>query len=239
MIKKFNEFNESISGTELIGSMGPNYGPTNLPHKPNSKYTDIIYSDNFGKAVTYDEYQDLYQQYLKKGGSPIHGFNLTNLESILLKLNESLEIDQEEILDCFIDISDLGARVEFDEDFDGSGTPCLEIELIGGYEQYENYDGYDFIIDMYNISTELMGLSLNSTLNSTSRSYLKNREKLKNKSLKEKINLEKYTELTRNQFSRFENSFGLIVTDITFQFSEYGNSPSFPMYRIKFERNKN
>ena len=235
MIKKFNEFNESISGTELIGSMGPNYGPTNLPHKPNSKYTDIIYSDNFGKAVTYDEYQDLYQQYLKKGGSPIHGFNLTNLESILLKLNESLEIDQEEILDCFIDISDLGARVEFDEDFDGAGTPCLEIELIGGYEQYENYDGYDFIIDMYNISTELMGLSFNST----SFSSRKMINRMKNKPLKEKIGLEKYTELTRNQFSRFEDSFGLIVTDIAFQWSEHGNYPSCPMFRIKFERNKN
>jgi hypothetical protein len=233
MIKKFNEFNESISGTELVGPMGPNYGPTNLPTKPNAKDTDVVYSDNYGKLVTYDQYQEMYQDYLKKGGDPIHGFNLKNLEIVLSKLNESLDINQEEILDCFIDILDLGAKIEFDEDFDGDGTPCLEIELIGGYGQYKKDDCYDFFVDMYKISTKLIELS-DSYLLGSRLAF----NKIKNKPLKEKIKLEKYSELTRNQIARFENSFGLIVTDITFQFSEYDNLPSYPMFRIKFQKTK-
>ena len=33
MIKRFKEFNESISGTEFVGSFGPNYGDTKIKNK--------------------------------------------------------------------------------------------------------------------------------------------------------------------------------------------------------------
>ena len=38
MIKRFKEFNESISGTEFVGSFGPNYGDTKIKNKTMVKY---------------------------------------------------------------------------------------------------------------------------------------------------------------------------------------------------------
>lgn len=86
MIKRFREFNEAISGTEITVSMGPNYGPVNLPHLPMKKDTDVIYSDNYGKMYTQDQYQGIYLDYLKMGNPPLDGFNLKNLEIVLSKL---------------------------------------------------------------------------------------------------------------------------------------------------------
>lgn len=86
-IKNYKSFLEAISGTELIGHMGPNYGEeVNTPMK-SVGLVDIIYSDIFGKAVTYDEYQNLYNDYLKKGGTPLQSFNKENLEVVLQFLN--------------------------------------------------------------------------------------------------------------------------------------------------------
>jgi hypothetical protein len=86
-IKNYKSFLEAISGTELIGHMGPNYGEeVNTPMK-SVGLVDIIYSDIFGKAVTYDEYQGLYFNYLKNGGTPLQGFNLENLDKVLGSLN--------------------------------------------------------------------------------------------------------------------------------------------------------
>ena len=86
-IKNYKSFLEAISGTELIGHMGPNYGEeVNSPMK-SVGLVDIIYSDIFGKAVTYDEYQGLYFNYLKNGGTPLQGFNLENLDKVLGSLN--------------------------------------------------------------------------------------------------------------------------------------------------------
>ena len=84
MIKKFNEFNESISGRELIGPVGPNYGDTSLPNKTiNTSDTSVIFSEITNKFYSYDEYQEIYNDYLKKGGTPLHGFNKENLEIIV------------------------------------------------------------------------------------------------------------------------------------------------------------
>jgi len=88
-IKKFIEFNESISGTEITISMGPNYGPMGLPHSPDSKDTNVIYSKRFGKIFTQDQYQELYQSYLKLGGTPMDGFTLPNLELVLSMINSN------------------------------------------------------------------------------------------------------------------------------------------------------
>ena len=46
MIKKFKQFNEEISGTELVGPIGPAYGETGLQNKTiNSHDTNVIYSE--------------------------------------------------------------------------------------------------------------------------------------------------------------------------------------------------
>jgi hypothetical protein len=84
MIKKFKEFNESISGTELIGQVGPNYGDTRLQNKTlNQNDTGVLFSEITGEFYTWDDYNQLYQNYLKSGGKPLHGFNRENLDMIL------------------------------------------------------------------------------------------------------------------------------------------------------------
>ena len=87
-IKNYKSFLEAISGTELVGHMGPNYGEEDNSPMKKLGTTDVIYSDMFGKMVLYDDYQDLYMDYLKKGGTPLQGFNLENLDKVLGVLNE-------------------------------------------------------------------------------------------------------------------------------------------------------
>ena len=79
MIKKWKEFSEAISGTELVGPVGPGYGDTDLKNNtisrghtnvnlapgvenPNSK-NDLL-SDVFSD----DEYEQLLNDFLKSGG---------------------------------------------------------------------------------------------------------------------------------------------------------------------------
>jgi len=83
-IKNFNEFNESISGWELIGqhTMGPNYPEQKLPVSLSQSDTQILMGED-GEFYTYDDYQDLYQSYLKDGGGPLDGFTKKNLDIIL------------------------------------------------------------------------------------------------------------------------------------------------------------
>lgn len=89
-IKNYKTFLEAISGTELVGKhMGPNYPEQDNSPMKKLGITDVIYSDIFGRIVTYDEYQDLYFNYLKKGGSPLQGFNKENLEKVLELVNEA------------------------------------------------------------------------------------------------------------------------------------------------------
>ena len=74
-----------ISGTELVGPVGPAYGETRLQNKTiNSHDTNVIYSDIDGNFYTIDEYNDLYNQYLKNGESPLQGgFSKHNIDTIL------------------------------------------------------------------------------------------------------------------------------------------------------------
>lgn len=85
MIKKFHQFiKEEISGTELVGPIGPAYGETRLQNKTiDADDTSVIYSDLDGGIYTYDEYNELYNNYLKMGGKPLHGFNKQNIDIIL------------------------------------------------------------------------------------------------------------------------------------------------------------
>jgi hypothetical protein len=87
-IKNYKSFLEAISGWELIGHMGPNYGEQENSPMKKAGMTDVLYSDAFDRMVTYDDYQNLYNDYLKKGGSPLQGFNLENLDKVLGVLND-------------------------------------------------------------------------------------------------------------------------------------------------------
>jgi hypothetical protein len=87
-IKRFNKFvKESISGTEIptnpnFSYFGPSYGTQKSPNTINYHDTDVILaSDN--KFYSEDDYNDMYQNYLKNGGKPLDGFNLENIETIL------------------------------------------------------------------------------------------------------------------------------------------------------------
>ena len=90
-MKYLKTFKESISGTEVIEPFGPAYGRPHLPFtgskrnmdlesspfrkKSNNELTDDIY--------TIDDFNDLYQDYLKKGGTPLpDGYNSDNIGKV-------------------------------------------------------------------------------------------------------------------------------------------------------------
>lgn len=99
-IKNFSQFNEanipigsqysggSSGGTTApVGPMGPNYGSTKLRNNTiTSNSTEVIYSPIDSKIYTYDDYQVLYQEYLKKGGKPLQGFTEDNLIKVVSHL---------------------------------------------------------------------------------------------------------------------------------------------------------
>jgi len=88
MIKRFKQFTESISGRELVGPMGPNYGDVSIKNKTlSSRETEIIFSEITSKFYTHSDYSELYVEYLKSGGTPLSGFNKENLEEVLSKIS--------------------------------------------------------------------------------------------------------------------------------------------------------
>ena len=97
-IKTFKKFNEEISGTEMMPGrpriqgidsdganlLGPNYGQMVLPNTINTNKTSVIYSDITSKIYTSDDFEDLYNDYLKVNGTPLDGgFTKDNLEKVL------------------------------------------------------------------------------------------------------------------------------------------------------------
>lgn len=87
MIKRFSDFiKEEVSGTELIGPMGPGYGETGLQNKTVTSHdTNVIFCDLDSKFYTIDDYNNIYEDYLKKGGKPLDGFSLENIIEIISK----------------------------------------------------------------------------------------------------------------------------------------------------------
>lgn len=85
MIKKYIEFIKEVSGTELVGPVGPAYGETRLQNKTiNFHDTNVILSEIDGGFYTIDEYNNIYGDYLKKGGDPLpDGFNRENLDKVI------------------------------------------------------------------------------------------------------------------------------------------------------------
>jgi hypothetical protein len=90
MIKSFKQFiNEEVSGTELIGPMGPAYGETGLQNKTVTFHdTNVILSELDNRFYTIDEYNNLYSDYLKCGGKPLDGFNRENLDIVISFMND-------------------------------------------------------------------------------------------------------------------------------------------------------
>lgn len=92
-IKKFKLFIEAISGTELVGPVGPAYGETGIQNKTISKNdTSVLFSDVDNKFYTQDEFYNKYNEYLKLGGQPIEGesypsFNIVNLNKLIYFVN--------------------------------------------------------------------------------------------------------------------------------------------------------
>ena len=92
-IKGYKQFLEAISGTELVGHMGPNYGEEDNSPMKKLGTTDVIYSELFDVVVSHDQYQDLYNQYRKNLGQELlQEFTLENLDKILTHLkNKNIE----------------------------------------------------------------------------------------------------------------------------------------------------
>lgn len=83
-IKTYKKFLESISGTELIGSLGPGIGSQKLSNTITSADTNIVYDENTNKFYSEDEYYDLYNKYIENGGKPLSGgLSKENLEKVL------------------------------------------------------------------------------------------------------------------------------------------------------------
>jgi hypothetical protein len=89
MIKSFKQFNEEISGTELVGPIGPAYGETGLQNKTVTFHdTNVILSELDNRFYTIDEYNNIYSDYLKVGGKPLDGFNRENLDTVISFMND-------------------------------------------------------------------------------------------------------------------------------------------------------
>ena len=91
-IKTFDNFVNEVSGTELVGpEMGMGFGTTPLNNNTiSSSDSLVIFSDIDNKIYTLDDYNQLYQDYLKVGGSPLNGFTKENLEKVIVSLQEQL-----------------------------------------------------------------------------------------------------------------------------------------------------
>ena len=84
ILKLYRKFIESISGTELVGnhSIGPNYPEQKLANTLSQSDTQILIGSD-GILYTFDDYQDLYNNYLKSGGEILDGFSKLNLDIII------------------------------------------------------------------------------------------------------------------------------------------------------------
>ncbi len=92
MIKKYLQFINEVSGTEMVGPVGPGYGETRLQNKTiNANDTEVIFSEIGSRIYTMDEYNQLYQDYLKSGGDPLFGYNKENLDKVVFFLQEESE----------------------------------------------------------------------------------------------------------------------------------------------------
>lgn len=92
MIKNYINFLNEVNGTEMVGPVGPGYGETRLQNKTITSFdTDVIYSEIGDRIYTIDEYNQMYQDYLKAGGSVLDGFTKENIDTIVAFFNNKEE----------------------------------------------------------------------------------------------------------------------------------------------------
>lgn len=153
-LKKFKHFNEGI----FAGEVGPNYGKQILRNTLSKKDTDLIQSAITGEIYSYDQYQELYNNYLKSGGEILDGFTKENIDKILSEINESVEDTEdntkdwrekfEEIKDYFLEFQDDELIHEY--------SICIVRKSVG---VYYNHVGFSFPpgskLDTSNQSTAL------------------------------------------------------------------------------------
>ncbi len=82
-ILSYKKFTEAISGTFDVMPFGPGFPRPESPNTISANDTSVIFSDITNTLYTYDDYNNLYEEYLKKQGKPLEGFNKENLETIL------------------------------------------------------------------------------------------------------------------------------------------------------------
>lgn len=76
----------SGGGSSNVMPEGPNYGRQKLKNTIGSQHTDVIFSEIDNKLYTYEDYQEIYTNYLKSGGKPLFGFSKENLYKILSEM---------------------------------------------------------------------------------------------------------------------------------------------------------
>jgi hypothetical protein len=82
MIKNWSQYLEAVNGNELIMPHTPNMPDLELRPTLSKSQTEVL-SDKEGNFYTYDDFQNLHQDYLKSGGSGCQDFNKENLDIIL------------------------------------------------------------------------------------------------------------------------------------------------------------
>lgn len=100
IIKSFKKFNEEVSGTELVGPVGPAYGDTKLKNNTiNKHHTNInsapgVINSNsknnlLDDVFSDDDYEQLLNDYLKSGGqlSELTGDRTNDIKIITDLLN--------------------------------------------------------------------------------------------------------------------------------------------------------
>lgn len=83
VIKSFKKYTEAISGTTDTMPFGPGMDRQKLQNTIDSSDTTVVYDDITDKIYSEDEYNSLYNLYIKKGGNPLFGFNKENLQKVL------------------------------------------------------------------------------------------------------------------------------------------------------------
>lgn len=88
-IKNFTQFvKEAISGTFDMAPLGPNMPRQELKLPAGTLQDQIVWLDGYDKFYTRDDFEELYNEYLKVGGTPLFEFTKQNLEIILQFLEE-------------------------------------------------------------------------------------------------------------------------------------------------------
>ena len=93
-IKSYSKFIDENVGYGIVGQVGVGYGETGLQNKTvNSHDTTEIFCDIDNKFYNIDDYNNIYQEYLKTpegSKNPLDGFSQDNIVAILQVLRPEL-----------------------------------------------------------------------------------------------------------------------------------------------------